>query len=63
MANDKDLCVSSLITFLDSGSDRKNSCVVSCVIDFDGYPLTNWPTIDPISAAGLQEVFVQVFRR
>ena len=25
------------------------------------YPLTDWPTIDPISAAGLQEVFVQVF--
>jgi flagellar biosynthetic protein FliR len=25
------------------------------------YPLTDWPTIDPISAAGLQEVLVQVF--
>jgi flagellar biosynthetic protein FliR len=25
------------------------------------YPLTDWPTIDPISASGLQQVFVQVF--
>lgn len=25
------------------------------------YPLTDWPTVDPISAEGLRELFVQVF--
>ena len=25
------------------------------------YPLTDWPTVDPVSAAGLRELFVQVF--
>jgi flagellar biosynthetic protein FliR len=25
------------------------------------YPLTDWPTVDPISAEGLREVFVQAF--
>ena len=25
------------------------------------FPLTEWPTIDPVSAAGLREVFSQVF--
>lgn len=25
------------------------------------YPLTDWPTVDPLSAAGLRELFIQVF--
>ncbi len=35
--------------------------LLAALLTFMIYPLTDWPTIDPISAVGLREIFVQVF--